>query len=52
VSETLSLALREGNRLRAFEKRVLRKIFETKREEVSGDWRKLHNEELHNLYLK
>jgi hypothetical protein len=32
-----------------FENRVLRRIFETKREEVVGDWRKLHNEELHNL---
>jgi hypothetical protein len=33
-----------------FENRVLRKIFEPKREEVAGDWRRLHNEELHNLY--
>jgi hypothetical protein len=33
-----------------FENRVLRRIFEPKREEVMGDWRKLHNEELHNLY--
>jgi hypothetical protein len=33
-----------------FENRVLRKIFGTKRDEVMGDWRKLHNEELHNLY--
>jgi hypothetical protein len=33
-----------------FENRVLRRIFETKRDEVTGDWRKLHNEELHNLY--
>jgi hypothetical protein len=31
------------------EKRVLRRIFGRKREEVAGDWRKLHNEELHNL---
>jgi hypothetical protein len=33
-----------------FEKRVLRRIFGPKREEVTGDWRKVHNEELHNLY--
>jgi hypothetical protein len=33
-----------------FENRVLRRIFEPKRDEVTGDWRKLHNEELHNLY--
>jgi hypothetical protein len=33
-----------------FESRVLRRIFGTKREEVAGDWRRLHNEELHNLY--
>jgi hypothetical protein len=36
--------------LRASENRVLRKIFGPKREEVAGDWRRLHNEELHNLY--
>jgi hypothetical protein len=33
-----------------FENRVLRRIFGTKRDEVTGDWRKLHIEELHNLY--
>jgi hypothetical protein len=33
-----------------FENRVLRGLFGTKREEVAGDWRRLHNEELHNLY--
>jgi hypothetical protein len=33
-----------------FENRVLRKIFGSKKDEVTGDWRKLHNEELHNLY--
>jgi len=33
-----------------FENRVLRKIFGSKREEVAGGWRRLHNEELHNLY--
>jgi hypothetical protein len=42
--------LREEHRLRAFENRVLRRIFRPKRDEVTGEWRKLHNEELHNLY--
>jgi hypothetical protein len=42
--------LREEHRLRAFENRVLRRIFGPKRDEVTGEWRKLHNEELHNLY--
>jgi hypothetical protein len=41
--------LREEHRLRVFENRVLRKIFEPKREE-KGSWRKLHNDELHNLF--
>jgi hypothetical protein len=36
--------------LRLFENRVLRRIFEPKRDEVTGGWRKLHNEELHGLY--
>jgi hypothetical protein len=36
--------------VRGFEDRVLRKIFGPKREEVAGGWRRLHNEELHNLY--
>jgi hypothetical protein len=48
--ETWSLTLREEYRLRVFENRVLRGIFGPKRDEVIGDWRKLHNEELHNLY--
>jgi hypothetical protein len=48
--ETWSVILREERRLRAFENRVLRRIFGPKRDEVTGDWRKLHNEELHNLY--
>jgi hypothetical protein len=48
--ETWSFALREQHRLRAFENRVLRRIFGSKRHEVTGEWRKLHNEELHNLY--
>jgi hypothetical protein len=38
------------HRLRVFENRVLRRIFEPKRDEVTGEWRKLHNEELHDLY--
>jgi len=41
--------LRDEHRLRVFENRVLRRIFGPKREEVTGDWRKMHNEELHNL---
>jgi hypothetical protein len=41
--------LREEHRLRVFENTVLRRIFGTKREE-DGSWRKLHNDELHNLY--
>jgi hypothetical protein len=43
--------LREEHRLRVFENRVLRRIFGPKRDEVTGEWRKLHNEVLHNLYL-
>jgi hypothetical protein len=50
VCETWSLTLREEYRLRVFENRVLRGTFESKMEEVAGDWRRLHNEELHNLY--
>jgi hypothetical protein len=49
--ETWSLALREEHRLRVFENRVLREIFGPKRDEAIGGWRKLHNEELHNLYF-
>ena len=48
--ETWSLALREERRLRVFENRVLRRIFGPKRDEVTGEWRKLHNEELNDLY--
>jgi hypothetical protein len=48
--ETWSLTLREEHRLRVFENRVLRRIFGPKRDEVTGEWRKLHNEELHKLY--
>jgi hypothetical protein len=42
--------LREERRLRVFENRVLRRIFGPKRVDVTGDWRKLHNEEVHDLY--
>jgi hypothetical protein len=62
--ETWSLTLREEHRLRVFENRVLRRIFGLrvfenrvlrrifgpKRDEVTAEWRKLHNEELHDLY--
>jgi hypothetical protein len=46
----LVLTLREEHRLRVFENRMLRRIFGLKRDEVTKIWRKLHNEELHNLY--
>jgi hypothetical protein len=45
-----SLTLREEHRLRVIENKVLRRIFVPKRDEVTGGWRKLHNEELHNVY--
>jgi hypothetical protein len=48
--ETWSLTLREEHRLRVFENRVLRRIFGSKREEETGQWRKMHSGELHNLY--
>jgi hypothetical protein len=48
--ETWSLTLREEHRLRVFENRVLRRIFGPKRDEVTGGWRKLHNENLHNFF--
>jgi len=48
--ETWSLTLREERRLRVFENRVLRRIFGPKRDEVTVEWRKLHNEELNDLY--
>jgi hypothetical protein len=47
--ETWSLTLREECRLSMFKNRVLRRIFGPKRDEVTGEWRKLHNEELNNL---
>jgi hypothetical protein len=48
--ESWSLTLREEHRLRVFENRVLRRIFGPKRDEVSGRWRELPDEELHNMY--
>jgi hypothetical protein len=48
--ETLSLTLMEEHRLRVFKNKVLRRIFGPKRDEVTGGWRKLHNEELRGLY--
>jgi len=48
--ETWSLTLREERRLRVFENRVLRRIFGPKRDEETGEWRKLHKEELNDLY--
>jgi len=48
--ETWSLILRQERGLRVFENRVLSRIFWSKRDEVTGEWRKLHNEELSDLY--
>ena len=48
--KTWSLTLREECRLRVFENRLLRRIFEPKRDKVIGEWRKLHNEECNDLY--
>jgi hypothetical protein len=48
--ETWSLTLREEHRLGVFENRVVRRIFGPTRDEVTGEWGKLHNRELHNLY--
>ena len=48
--ENWSLMLREERRLKVFENRVLRRIFGPKRDEETGEWRKLHNEELNDLY--
>jgi len=48
--ETWSLALREELRLRVFENRVLRRVFGPMWDEVTGEWRKLHHEELNDLY--
>jgi len=48
--ETWSMTLRGEHRLRVFDNRVLRRVFGPKRDEVPGEWRKLHNEELSDLY--
>jgi hypothetical protein len=48
--ETWSLTLTQEQRLRVFENRVLRRIFGPKRDEATGEWGRLHNEELHDLY--
>jgi hypothetical protein len=48
--ETWSLKLREEHRLTMFENRVLRRIFRPKRDEVAGEWKRLHNEELNDFY--
>jgi len=48
--ETWSLTLREERKLRVFENKVLRRIFGPRRDEVTGEWRRLHNEELNDLY--
>ena len=48
--ETWSVTLSEERRLRVFENRLLRRIFGTKSDEVTGEWRKLHNVELNDLY--
>jgi hypothetical protein len=48
--ETWSLTLRENRKLKVFKNRVLRRMFGPKRDEVTGEWRKLHNEELNDLY--
>jgi hypothetical protein len=47
--ETWSLTLREERRLRVFQNRALKRIFGLKRDEITGEWRKLHNEELNNV---
>ena len=48
--ESWSLTLREEHRLRVFENKVVRKIFRAKKDEITGEWRKLHNAKLHALY--
>jgi len=48
--ETWSLTQREERKLRVFKNMVLRRIFGSRRDEVTGEWRRLHNEELNDLY--
>jgi hypothetical protein len=48
--ETWTLTLRKERRMRVFESKALKRIFRPKKDEVTGDWRKLHKEELHVLY--
>ena len=48
--ETWSLKLKDESRLRVFENRVLKRIFGPKRDEVTGEWRRLHNEDINDLY--
>ena len=48
--ETWSLSLREENKLSVFENMVLRRIFGPRKDEVTGEWKRLHNEELNDLY--
>ena len=48
--ETWSTTLREERKLRAFENMVLRRIFGPRKDEVTGEWRRLHNEDLNDLY--
>jgi len=48
--ETWSLTLREERKLRVFKNMVLRRIFGPRKDEVTGEWRRLHNEELNDLY--
>jgi hypothetical protein len=48
--ETWSITLRAERNLRGFKNRVLRRVFGIKGDEVTGEWRKLHNEELNDLY--
>jgi hypothetical protein len=50
LKNLVSVTLKEGHRLRVFENRMLKRIFGSKRDEVAGGWRRLHNEEFHNLY--
>ena len=48
--ETWSMTMREERKLRVFENMVVRRIFGPRRDEVTGEWRRLHNEELNDLY--